>query len=317
MTFNQLRTFLAVVETGSVRAAAERLFVSQPSVSGVVASLERELGVELVARAGRGLRVTPAGDAFAAAVRGGLGQIDLAVRAAQSVDEPGAGTVRIAAVTTAAERLLLPLLAGFRREHPRADVTVRVGNRTSVWEMLRDHDVDLVVAGRPPPSSRTLGRADNSLVLVGAPRPHAAPTTASRAGVVAALAGATWLLREEGSGTRDATDELLVNLGLDPRRMVLGSNGAVEQAAIAGFGVALISRDAVEAALRSGQLVNRDCPGTPLDRPWHLVGASDVKLTPTADLAARSLLRARGGFTPTADGRRLSRETARAKRPSR
>ena len=305
MTLSQLRTFLAVVDAGSIRVAADRLVVSQPSVSGAVASLERELGIELVAPDGRGLRITPAGVAFADAVRAGLGHIDFGVRSARSTEDPGAGTVRIAAVTTAAERLLLPLLAGFRRGHPDAGVTVRVGNRTTVWEALRDHDADLVVAGRPPPTLRTrmLGRASNRLVLVGSPSTGTWPS--ARRALPALLAETTWLLREEGSGTRDATDEVLSHLGIDPQRMILGSNGAVEQAAIAGFGVALISTDAVGSALISGDLVIRDCPGTPLDRPWHLVAAADVQLTPTAALAARSLLQAQRGFAPTADGRRV------------
>lgn len=304
MTLTQLRTFLAVVASGSVRAAAEQLVVSQPAVSGAVASLQRELGVELIAREGRGLRITPAGDAFATSVRAGLSLLDHGVRAARSVQEPDRGTVRIAAVTTAAERLLLPLLAEFRREHPQAEVTVHVGNRTTMWEALGDHDADLVVAGRPPPTARAriLGRAANRLVLVGPPPPPSASS-----GGVASLASTTWLLREEGSGTRDATDELLTQLDIDPPRMILGSNGAVEQAALAGFGVALISLDAVGASLASGELDLYECRGTPLERPWHLVSADDVALTPTAALAARSMLRSPGGFVATAEGRRLLR----------
>ncbi len=305
MTLTQLRTFLAVVDTGSVRAAAERLIVSQPAVSGAVASLARELGVDLVARDGRGLSVTRAGMAFAASARAALGHLDHAVRAAQSTEAPGRGEVRIAAVTTVAERLLLPLLAGLRHEHPGVDLTVHVGNRTTVWEALRDHSADLVVAGRPPPSvpSLVLGRAANRLVIVGPPRPR--PTGPRRA--TATLGEVTWLLREEGSGTRHATDELLAQLELDPPRMILGSNGAVVEAAVAGFGVALISHEAAAAQLASGSLAVYDCPGTPIDRPWHLVASADARLTPTAALAAASMLAAQPGFTPTADGRRMLR----------
>ena len=65
MTLRLLRTFLAVADSGSVRAATESLFVSQPAVSSAIASLERELGVALVARRDRGLRLTAAGTAFA------------------------------------------------------------------------------------------------------------------------------------------------------------------------------------------------------------------------------------------------------------
>ncbi len=304
MTFTQLRTFLAVVQLGSVRAAAEHLVVSQPAVSGAVASLERELGVDLIERDGRGLRVTAAGQSFAAAAKAGLDLLDHAVRVAKSVEDPPRGTVRIAAIATAAEQVLLPLLAAFRREQPGAGVTVSIGNRTSVWDALRDLDADLVLAGRPPSSlaAEVLGRARNTLVVVSDPL---RPKPRSRRDAVAGLAEATWLLREEGSGTREATDGLLAQLGIDPPQMILGSNGAVEQAVVAGFGVALISLDAVAARLASGALVRVECPHTPIDRPWHLVASSDVALSPTAALAARSILEAADGFTPTAQGRRL------------
>lgn len=305
MTLNQLRTFLAVVELGSVRAAADHLVVSQPAVSGAVSGLARELGVDLVERDGRGLRITPAGMAFANAARTGMQHLDRGVRMARSVEEPGRGTVRIAAIVTAAERLLIPLLAVFRREQPDAAVTVQVGNRAGVWDALRDLETDLVVAGRPPSSvaATVLGRASNSLVLVGLPE-HAGR---SRRDTMAHLARATWLLREEGSGTRGATDELLADLGFDPPRMILGSNGAVGEAVVAGFGVAVLPLGAVGARLESRTLARLDCPGTPIDRPWHLVASSDVALSPTAALAARSLLIETGGFVPTSEGRRLLR----------
>ena len=137
MTLTQLRTFLVVAQLGSVRAAAEQLVVSQPAVSGAVGSLQRELGVALVERDGRGLRVTAAGATFAAAVKTALELLDRGVRVAQSVEDPRRGTVRIAAIATAAERVLLPLLGVFRRDHPSAGVAVQVGNRAAVWDALR------------------------------------------------------------------------------------------------------------------------------------------------------------------------------------
>jgi DNA-binding transcriptional LysR family regulator len=308
MTLTQLRTILVVADAGSVRGASARLRVSQPAVSGAVASLERELGVELVERDGRGLRFTPAGRAFVASVRAGLSLMDRGIREARSIEEPGRGTVRISAVTTAAERMLLPLISDFRHQYPQADVVVQVGNRTSVWEALGAGDADLVVAGRPPPAlrARTLGRADNRLVVVGpaAGLPHAAPLDRTRPKLVV-LGATTWLLREEGSGTREATDELLDQLGLNPPRMILGSNGAVQQAAIAGLGVALISIDAVAGALAAGWLAIYECRGTPLDRPWHLVASGAHTLTPTARLAAQAMLASEDGFVATAEGRRF------------
>jgi DNA-binding transcriptional LysR family regulator len=302
VTFAQLRTFLAVAEAGSVRAAAERLVVSQPSVSAAVGSLERELGVDLVARQGRGLRLTEAGLVFAAAVRQALGLLERGAVTAASVDAPSRGTVRVAAVTTAAERLLLPLIAAFRREHPEAGVRVHVGNRTTVWEALSDHEADLVVAGRPPTAlgARVLAQAANTLIVAGPPRGPGDPPVPTRQ-----LGDETWLLREEGSGTREATDELLRRLAIDPPTMILGSNGAVEQAVAAGLGVALISRYAVADRLAEGTISVWDCPGTPIERPWHLVCHGTQPLSPTARLLVASMASSEPGFDLTSEGRRV------------
>src|SRR5438309_6369878 len=87
MTLSKLRTFLAVADAGSVRVAAESLHVSQPAVSAAIASLERELGVALVARHGRGLRLTAPGTAFADDVRTSLGLLDQGSRRARSIED--------------------------------------------------------------------------------------------------------------------------------------------------------------------------------------------------------------------------------------
>src|SRR5438552_2827890 len=103
MTFTQLRTLVQVVATGSVRGAAQRLLVSQPAVSAALSSLQREVGVPLVVRAGRGLEVTPAGRAFARQATQILRLLDDAKSAATETLDPSRGRVRLAAVTTAGE----------------------------------------------------------------------------------------------------------------------------------------------------------------------------------------------------------------------
>jgi LysR family transcriptional regulator, low CO2-responsive transcriptional regulator len=115
-TLTQLRTFLAVAETGSVRAAAERLVVTESAVSSCVGSLQKDLRLALVRKDGRGLRLTDAGTIYAGYVRSVLGLLDEAHAAAAG--EAEGGLLRIAAVTTAGEQLLPGLLAAFRAKHP-------------------------------------------------------------------------------------------------------------------------------------------------------------------------------------------------------
>src|SRR6266480_3103141 len=104
VTITQLRSFLAVVRTGSVTAAAEELVVSQPSVSAAVSALTNELGVELTERVGRNVRPSPAGKVFADYAADVIGLLDQGARAAADADST-ARELRIDAVTTAGEHI--------------------------------------------------------------------------------------------------------------------------------------------------------------------------------------------------------------------
>jgi DNA-binding transcriptional LysR family regulator len=171
VTLNQLRTFLAVAETGSVRAAAQDLVVTQAAVSASLTALQKSLGVALLEPDGRGLRLTAAGQAYTGYVRRVLGLLDEAGRAAAAAADPERGELRIAAVTTAAEQILPGLLSGFRTRYPRLGVRLEAGNRDRVRGLLDRHQVDLVLGGRPEPGwdVEVLAERPHQLVVVAAP----------------------------------------------------------------------------------------------------------------------------------------------------
>lgn len=300
MTFGQLKTFLEVVRQGSIRAAAASLAVTEPSVSAGVASLQRELGVALLERQGRGIRVTPAGEEFARYASQILG---LSERAGRRVRET-AGQVaqlRLSAVTTAGESLMAPILKVFRQKAPSVELWMEVGNLQSVFDSLTSYHADLGVGGRPPSDGGDIAGEpflDNRLVVVGAPDHRLAEGPPFEAGQ---LARDTWLLREAGSGTRNNTLEFFAEAGVEaPPFMTLGSNGAVKQAAAAGLGVTLISTHAVAPELAAGTLARLRVIGTPLERSWHVLYRNRNDHSPTA-LAFLQLLR-------SADARRSVRD---------
>jgi LysR family transcriptional regulator, low CO2-responsive transcriptional regulator len=290
MTFAQLRTLVAVAEERSVRAAARRLVVTEPAVSAALAALARDVGHPIVAREGRGIRLTPAGQTLAGYAAEILG-LEQQVR--RELETPG--PLRLAAVTTAGEYVLPPILKAFRGRHPDIEISLDVGNRATVFEALERHEVDIAVTGQPP-SGRALGGTpflDYRLVVVGAP------------GTVRAdLAGATWLLRERGSGTRETVERFLAAAAIEPRAtMTLGSNGAVRQAVAVGLGVTLLSEQAAQAELAAGALVRVDAPGTPIARRWYAVAPAHGPETAAAarfrdfclSAAARDAVAAAGG----------------------
>jgi len=273
VTVTQLVAFLSVVRHGSVTAAAEELVVTQPSVSAAVAALERELGVGLTERAGRNVKPTPAGEAYARYAADVLGLLKEGSEVAHSVAEGAGGRLRIAAVTTAGEYLLPPLIRSFREHHPELQVSVHVGNREEVFRRLEAHEADVAITGRPPEDRAFTGVAftDNELVLITAP----GDPLAKRVWVaVDELARTPWLMREQGSGTRRLCEVYLASHQLQPELLTLGSNGAIKNAARMGLGIALQSREAVELELGIGLLGTIRPRGGLPKRSWFVVSST-------------------------------------------
>jgi LysR family transcriptional regulator, low CO2-responsive transcriptional regulator len=278
VTPSKLENFLAVVDSGSARAAAQRLSVTESAVSASLAALQREVGVALFERHGRGLRLTEAGRVFADYARRILGLMSEGVAATRQGARAELGRVRLGTVATAGEYLVPGLLAPFRRRYPRVEVTLDVTVRDRVFALLADYQLDVVIAGRPLQGRGLTTRATrpNKLIVVAAP------------GEVPDLALATWLLREPGSGTRDTALALIDSLQIEPPTLALGSHGAVVASAALGLGVTVVSADAVAQQLQRGELQQIAVPGTPLDRPWHAVTGSAP--TATAQLFLRHLV---------------------------
>lgn len=268
-----METFLAVARHGSIRRAAAQLHITEAAVSAAVAHVEKQLGVKLVAKAGRGIALTEAGRVYAEYCRGILGLMQEAQAAVRRAET---GRLRIGVVATAGEYVLLRPLASFRRRFPDIELSLSVHPRDALFLELQHHETDLVIAGRPPRDTGLVVRArrPSSLVVVGLPELEPLH--------------ATWLLRGRGSGTREATLGLLDQLRIEPQMLTLGSHGAVLAAAREGLGVTLIHSDAISQDLDNGVLRVLPVEGTPLDRPWHAVTTRTP--TPTTRLFLAHLL---------------------------
>lgn len=268
ITMTQLRSFLAVVRTGSVSAAASELVVTQPSVSAAVGALSRELGVGLLERDGRGVRPSAAGVEFAAYAADVVGLLDEGCRAARAAEVSSGLGLRIAAVTTAAESFVPPLMQAFATRHPEVGLGLEVGNRDRVLAIVLGHEADVAIAGRPPRDPRIEAHAiqANELVLVTSADD---PLIGEGPAGLSALEGRRWLLREPGSGTRLVNEEFLAGAGISVETLTLGSNGAIRQAARAGLGVSFVSRDSVENELDAGLLGVIAVASGPPARQWY------------------------------------------------
>jgi DNA-binding transcriptional LysR family regulator len=247
----------------SVRRAAERLVVSQPAVSATLAALQRELGVELVGRDGRGIALTPAGRAMHVRAREMFGLLDEALDEIRALSSDARRAVTIATSSSLVSTVVAPILARRRQERPNLAFSLEVGNRNEVWQLLADRDADIALTSRPPVSQDfdTIATMPNPCVV------------AARPGLVLSgrLGHTPWLVREPGAALRSVVDEVITGLGLDPELIEIGSDDALIGALEAGLGVGVLPRVTVDAAVRERRLVLVPTSMTPIERPWHLV----------------------------------------------
>lgn len=267
ITLAQLRTFLAVEHTGSIKGAAAELMVTQPSVSAGLSALEKEVGVRLVERRGRGIELNAAGGVFVPYASRVLGILEEGRAAAQEAADPERQELKIAAVNTAGEYIIPPVLRAFRRRHPRIDIQLEVSNRARVLRRIELREADVGIGGSPPENGEIEGVPflDNEHVVILSPE----DALASRRGLsFEDLEDVAWLLREEGSGTRIFTQELLSDKGIKPSAMTIGSNGAIKQCVRTGLGISLQSRQAVTLELATGMLKEADLADEIPPRKW-------------------------------------------------
>ena len=268
MNLHHLAIFHAVAETGSIRAAAARLHISQPAVSRQVRELEQTLGADLFDRLPRGMRPTRAGDRLAGYARRIFALERQAAAAMAELLDLHAGDLAIGASTTIGNYLLPAVLAEYGRRHPGVRVTLEVGNiQRQLFEDRLDVGLTEGLVGADELEATVF--MSDQLVVVAAPgfapargRPHR----------IRELGELPWVTRERGSGTRAVLEQALAAHSLAPREaMALASTEAIKRAVAAGAGIAVVSALTVQHELASGELVELPVDDFPPRRPLHLL----------------------------------------------
>jgi DNA-binding transcriptional LysR family regulator len=204
------------------------------------------------------------------------------------------GRLRVALVNTA-QYFMPRLLGGFCQQHPEIDISLQVLNRDGVVARLRDNLDDLYIMSMPPADMELEDDVfmPNPLLLVAA---AAHPLAGRRKLPLSKLAAERFILRESGSGTRMATEQLFDAHQFRPGlRMELGSNEAIRQAVAAGLGVAVLSRHALDSGQDPDEVVPLDVQGFPLHSQWHVVSPKGKRLSPIASVFRDHLLRGSRG----------------------
>jgi DNA-binding transcriptional LysR family regulator len=261
LTLRQLTIFAAIADTGSTAAAAERIPLSQSATSAALGELEKLFRQPLFDRVGKRLLINDAGRALLPRVRAAL---DVAEGIEREFVMPAEGftgrrppaSLRLAASTTIGNYLLPGLIATFRRQWADARINLQIANTREVSSLVRRLEVDmgLIEGASHEPELRQEAWLQDELGVVAAPT-H--PLASRRFGVLDfdALRQAQWLLREPGSGTREAVEAaLLPHLNQLREPVQLGSTEAIKQAVVAGMGLTCLSSYATRDLIAHGQL---------------------------------------------------------------
>lgn len=289
-TFRQVTVFEAVARHLNYSRAAEELRMSQPGVSIHVKQLERHAGLPLFEQLGKKIYLTSAGQEMLRYSRAIIQQFKEADEALAALKGIRGGLLNIA-VISAGDYFFPGLLAEFCRRYENVTVRLTVNNREEILHQLGENTTDLTVLLRPPENPDVIAEAF-------APQPHviiAAPEhelARKRRISLQALAKEAFIVRERGSDTRLAMEELLAESRVKFKvTMEIRSTETIKQAVIAGMGISFLSAHTLGTELELGRLAVLDVEGFPLMRKWHIVHHKNKRLPPVALAFKEFLLR--------------------------
>lgn len=281
VTLRQLRVFESVARNLSYTKASQELHLSQPAVSMQVRQLEEEVGLPLFEKVGKQISLTEAGRELfhcSHSINRSLQEMEEVTESLKGVNR---GRLSIAVASTV--NYFAPrLLAAFHQRYPGIGLRLDVTNRERLVHQLQANTVDMVLMGQPPQAVDVESETfmENPLVVV-APPEH--PLAKERGIAPERLAQEVFVMRESGSGTRQAMERFFTEKSVTIRQgMQMTRNEAIKQAVRAGLGLSVVSLHTIELELETRRLLILDVEGFPLERHWHLVYRRGRRLSPAA-----------------------------------
>jgi len=237
MNLHLLRIFVCAVEENSFTKAADQLGISQPAVSKAVRELESQLDTLLLERQGKYFKPNEAGQVlydYGKSLFAMEREASEVLRAFKNLER---GRLIVGASTTVASYWLAPYLKKFSDKHPGVDIQVVGANTESVAQLLLDCKVDVALVEGEVNDERIETRLWRTEEMV-AIAPSLESNTRKRE-----LEQQVWILREQGSGSRNVAEQLLLNMGIQAQRTLeMNSNEAIIQAVAAGCGVGIVPK---------------------------------------------------------------------------
>jgi DNA-binding transcriptional LysR family regulator len=274
VNLSQIRAFVMVVDHGSFSGAARAMSISQPAVTMQVQGLEADLGVTLLDRAYRKIELTESGASLLPHARAVLKELDSAREDLTRMADVVTGRLSVVASTTPGQYLLPRLLGSFLQENSEVSISLAVTDTAGVVESVAGGHADLGMTGAVIKGARVdfepLGTDDIVMIC-----PPAHRFTAAKQVSLEEAVAERFIMREEGSGTRQVAEDALREAGVDPADLhvltELGTSEAIVSAVEGEMGLAMVSSWVACKALELGSVATVPVAGFPASRPLYVV----------------------------------------------
>lgn len=277
-TLHQLAVFEATARLGSFTRAAEELFITQPTVSSQIKHLTSVVGLPLFEQIGKRLYLTEAGKELMNTCQDIFHRLDNFEMKIADLKGTKQGKLRLGVITTA--KYFIPrILGSFCEEYPGIDISLNVTNHQQMERRMLENQDDLYILSKPPEDLDLSSQPflENPLVVI-ARIDH--PLATEKNIPISKLTGEPFIMREEGSGTRSAVEELFaLNRVHVAVRLELGSNEAIKQAIAGGLGISVLSQHTLISQNHSPELTILDVQHFPIRRRWYVAHLSGKRLS--------------------------------------
>ncbi len=285
MEIRKLDAFCKVVECKSFTRAAERMLLSQPTVSEHIRSLEGELGQKLLDRLGKEVVPTPVGNLFYGYASKILRTQQEAIQAVDEFSGILSGRIVIGSGTIPGTYILPRLIARFRTMYPAIKATLKISSSRIIAEKVLAGELELGVVGARWNEKGLEWREifSDELCLAVHPAHHWASAGSVK---LETLFGEPFIMRERGSGTREVIKTILDEHGLKERDLEevaeIGSTAAIKEAVKAGIGVSILSKCAVVDDVACGRVRALGIENHVMKRHFYLINRRKRGVSPVA-----------------------------------
>lgn len=270
----QLQVFIEVAEKKNFSKAAESLYMTQPAVSQHIQSLETAIGTRLLERTSKYVRLNKAGEIVYHHAKEILGLYTRMQSLVDDLTNKASGDLAIGASFTFGEYVLPHIIGQMRNSYPLIKPTITIDNTDRIEKLVMSHQLDVgIVEGDLKYDNLHLEAfADDALFVIASTDHWSAKENKVN---LNDLINETWIVREKGSGTRDATEKIFEEMDFHPENIIeFGSIQVIKESVEAGLGITILSDWAMKKELLLGTLKMLKVEGFPVTRKFSLVTQS-------------------------------------------